>query len=415
MPVTSKDMLLFLLSSVLVSSHPRRSRGNSSKKEEELVEIVAAGPMDSEEGQFGVAPSIEPLQYKWTLYYERKSKEKRTAKCLNKMDYLNNLTKVSSFQTIRSFWSCWNEVQEQCSLSENDGAANYHMFKDNIKPVWEDPKNAKGGKWVVVLPHSATEEETVRLWMSLALTLLLGEWGVESEINGAVLSARPWGSMLSVWNRNANDKQLIEEVSKKLKELFGVENVKYQRHQATIRRNHAEKAKISRPKSTSCSDDSSSNSDASSSSEGEERSMRAPRRRRFEVSDAARGMLRELVEKVNEIPTPSKVKEEEPEVKVEEPIVPAENVLQQQEEPKELVDEAKKNKRQRRKNNSRRTSTSSTEDAQEVPFVHVVEEAAPKPLPAKRFPLPEISYLHVGLAVAVGVATSALSWASFYY
>jgi len=373
--------------------------------------------MDSEEGRFGVAPSVEPLQFKWTLYFERKSKENKS-KVLNKTDYLNNLSKGRSFQTIRTFWSAWNDAQEQCGVSSCQGAANYHMFKEGVKPVWEDPKNCKGGKWVVVLPQTTTEDETLKSWMSLALTLLLGEWGVESEINGAVLSARPWGSMISLWNRNANDKKLIEEVSCKLKELFGVEQVKYQRHQATIRRNHVEKAKMSRPKRTSSSDDSASNSDASSS-DGEDR---APRRR-FEVS---KGVLRELIERVNTQETPPVVtetpKEEPKEEAVAEvpapideqlptPVVevlpaPIAEQIEEAAEDKDLPTEESdaRKRRHRRKNSRERRSSTSNEDAQEILAV----------VPARRFPLSQVTNVHIGLAITAGIVASAISWASFF-
>lgn len=42
-----------------------------------------------------------------------------------------------------------------CSLYNNILAptklaigSNYHLFKEGIRPMWEDPINAKGGKWI---------------------------------------------------------------------------------------------------------------------------------------------------------------------------------------------------------------------------------------------------------------------------
>jgi translation initiation factor 4E len=323
------------------------------------------------------------LRNRWTLYYEKKSKE-RTGKCLNERDYLKDLHRVRSFQTIRAFWAAWNEVQEECSVSRAGGAANYHMFKDNIKPVWEDAKNVRGGKWTVALPSSMTEEDTLKSWISLALTLLLGEWGAESEINGAVLSVRPWGSTLSVWNRNAGDRKLVDDVSARLKELLGAPVVKYQRHQATMRRNHAEKAKVSRPKrSANSSDDSSSNSD--SSSEGEDRVRPI---RRFSVSDATRGVLREVFEA---LPVPAEpVAAEEPAPQPEAPSDP----------------EAQKMRPRRNSiSRERKSSTSSNEDTEVAPV------AMPM-VPAKRFPLPEVKGFYVFLAAAVLIAGSIVSWSS---
>jgi translation initiation factor 4E len=388
MPVTSKDMLLFLLSSVLVSSEGQRRQRQPRKREDELVEIVAAGALESEEGQFGVEPSVEPLQNRWTLYYEKKSQE-RAPKRLNERDYLKELTRVRSFQTIRAFWSAWSEVQEECSFSKAEGAANYHMFKDNIRPVWEDSKNVRGGKWVVSLPPSTGEEDTLKSWISLALTLLLGEWGFQSEINGAVLSVRPWGTTLSVWNRNANDRRLVDEVSAKLKELFGVSYVKYQRHQATMRRNHADKARVSRPKrSANSGDDSCSNSD---SSEGEERAVRPPRR--FSVNDATRGVLREVMERVDA------------------PAAPVQALAAEAETGKAIRHEEVPEVRPRRNSiNERRASTSSNEEieVEQAPAMQL----AVKPVPAKRFPLPEVNPLYFCLAAAVLIAGSVLSWSA---
>jgi len=180
-------------------------------------------------------PKIAPINHEWTLYYEKKSKAK-VGKCLNKADYLKELEPVGTFKTVENFWSTWNQLLEQCNTKAE---ANYHMFKDDIKPLWEDPKNSKGGKWVIPLQKDqSSDEETIRLWMSLMLALVSGDWGVESEINGIVLQSRPWGSNFSIWNRNANDKELIDVVSNKLRQLFNVDNVKYQKHETTIRRNH---------------------------------------------------------------------------------------------------------------------------------------------------------------------------------
>eukprot|EP01118_Nematostelium_gracile_P006219 TRINITY_DN2005_c0_g1_i1.p1 TRINITY_DN2005_c0_g1~~TRINITY_DN2005_c0_g1_i1.p1 ORF type:complete len:329 (-),score=100.17 TRINITY_DN2005_c0_g1_i1:63-980(-) len=181
------------------------------------------------------APQSLRKEHEWTLYYEKKSRAK-VGKCLNKTDYLKELEPVGTFRNTENFWKTWNKVLEECNTKDD---ANYHMFKDDIKPIWEDPKNSKGGKWVISLQkEQASDEETIRLWMSLMLALVNGDWGVESEINGIVLQSRPWGSNFTIWNRNANDKAMIDVVSKKLQELFNVDNVKYQKHEAILRRNH---------------------------------------------------------------------------------------------------------------------------------------------------------------------------------
>ena len=56
------------------------------------------------------------------------------------------------------------------------------MFKNGIKPMWEDKNNVRGGKWVVILKGSALDA----LW-ELVLLALIGETlGDSNEICGAV-------------------------------------------------------------------------------------------------------------------------------------------------------------------------------------------------------------------------------------
>jgi translation initiation factor 4E len=278
MPLSSKDMILLLLSSVLVSSNPiatspQKVAFRSREDGEEERELEAREPVETtQKGELG-ATSSQTLGSRWTLWYEKKS-EARKPKCLNKSDYLKELKKAATFETIPEFLSSWNNVEEICRVSAVEGGVNFHLFKENIKPVWEDQRNIKGGKWSFLLPSSTPLQEVMKHWMSLMLTILIEELGAHSEINGVVLSVRAWGSMFSVWNRNCNDKQLVDAVTIKLKELFGVSTIKYERHQLRVKRNNTERAKMARAKRHYSSDESISSSSASSSDGEQERPFR---------------------------------------------------------------------------------------------------------------------------------------------
>jgi len=152
---------------------------------------------------------------------------------MNKTDYLKEVKRGKTFDTIASFWDCWREVQAVCNPSHGD--CNYELFKHGIKPVWEDPKNMKGGKCVVSTPVRTTSDETMKKWVSLMITLLIGEFG--PDVNGVVLSRRAWGNIFAVWVRNAKDKDAVDAVMKHLHEIFGKETqIRFQRHQASMRK-----------------------------------------------------------------------------------------------------------------------------------------------------------------------------------
>ena len=75
-----------------------------------------------------------------------------------------------------------------------------NMWNEGIEPTWEDPNNAKGGKWIVRLKKGLAS----RYWEEILLALLGEQFtGIpHDEICGAVVSCRYNEDILSVWNRN---------------------------------------------------------------------------------------------------------------------------------------------------------------------------------------------------------------------
>jgi len=222
----------------------------------------------------------------------RISLTKMHIKKLNKVDYLNQVGKAGTFDTVPSFWNCWNEVQQLCKASSG---GNYLVFKHGIKPVWEDPKNIKGGKCVLVIPKNS-HEEPMKQWVTLMLSLMIGEF--EAEINGAVLSNRPWGTMFAIWTRTS-DRHAVDITCKKLHEIFGDVPVKFQRHQATIR-------KFTKVRGQNSVDPNSTSNSSSSEEEQEKTTEKGiydgKLRRRSVVTEETKGMLHNLIAEVMESP-----------------------------------------------------------------------------------------------------------------
>ena len=105
-----------------------------------------------------------------------------------------------------------------------------------MKPTWEDPGNARGGKWIVRLPKGLAS----RYWEEICLALIGQQFiGVPvDEICGAVLSVRYSEDILGVWNRNANDRDLIERIRDAVKKILqlpaGQATMEYKPHQASM-------------------------------------------------------------------------------------------------------------------------------------------------------------------------------------
>lgn len=79
-----------------------------------------------------------------------------------------------------------------------------HLFRHGVKPVWEDPANTRGGKWMIRLRKGLSP----RLWEHLLIALLgADDLALGDEVCGAVLSIRSHEDILSIWNRSAGDEE----------------------------------------------------------------------------------------------------------------------------------------------------------------------------------------------------------------
>ena len=77
---------------------------------------------------------------------DKSSEEKTETTTTAPHPYENSIKSISTVKTVEQFWSTYNYLKRPNDLSST---TDYHFFRDGIKPTWEDPKNAKGGKWIV--------------------------------------------------------------------------------------------------------------------------------------------------------------------------------------------------------------------------------------------------------------------------
>ena len=132
-------------------------------------------------------PGEHPLRSSWTLYYRPPA---------NKFsDYEKSTTKIATLSTVESFWTIYTHLKRPSQIPT---VSDYHIFKDGIRPVWEDDANKKGGKWIVRLKKGVAD----RYWEDLLLAIV-GDQFMEAgdEVCGAVLSVRSGEDVLSVWTK----------------------------------------------------------------------------------------------------------------------------------------------------------------------------------------------------------------------
>eukprot|EP01065_Artemidia_motanka_P013873 TRINITY_DN1782_c4_g1_i1.p1 TRINITY_DN1782_c4_g1~~TRINITY_DN1782_c4_g1_i1.p1 ORF type:complete len:198 (+),score=49.15 TRINITY_DN1782_c4_g1_i1:230-823(+) len=163
-----------------------------------------------------------PLEYEWTLWFD----SKKTA--VEGKSWEENLQHVADFATVEDFWSMYNHIKRPGSL---EFGSNYHAFKGGIKPMWEDPANKSGGRWVINLQGREDPDRVNEIWEHLLLSMI-GEFledGVEpiagGHVTGAVLGRRKAQVKLAVWTRDspklgADSKAALEVLGKRLRDVL---------------------------------------------------------------------------------------------------------------------------------------------------------------------------------------------------
>lgn len=93
-----------------------------------------------------------PLQHAWTLWYYEPDRNK---------SWEDNQNQVSTFNTVEDFWSLFTHIKQP---SEVKIGSDYSLFKESIRPMWEDNANKKGGRWMITMNRNQ-RPELDRYWI----------------------------------------------------------------------------------------------------------------------------------------------------------------------------------------------------------------------------------------------------------
>ncbi|KAL7683562.1 putative translation Initiation factor eIF-4e [Plasmopara halstedii] len=165
-----------------------------------------------------------PLQNRWVLWYDNPKKRHSTE------SWEENLKNIYAFDTVEDFWCLYNNILVPTKLSIG---SNYHLFKEGIRPMWEDPINAKGGKWIFTNPRSR-KARLDECWLYVMLSLIGETLHDEDDISGAVVSVRKAQDRIAIWSGTASAEDRQKAIGRgfrqALVDLGKNEILKYQSH-----------------------------------------------------------------------------------------------------------------------------------------------------------------------------------------
>lgn len=149
-----------------------------------------------------------PTKTPWIMYYNL-VQPKRSLGAESYSEILNDVCTVETVPELMYMIETM-EPAIQWPLSSN-----LHFFREGIEPLWEDPMNAKGGKWVLEIPKSAGQALN-DLWNKTVMYVASEMIEQNKHINeadkiicGCVFSPRKITDRIALWTNTIDDRALV--------------------------------------------------------------------------------------------------------------------------------------------------------------------------------------------------------------
>ncbi len=151
--------------------------------------------------------------------------------------YEDRVHPIASFKTVEEFWAAYSHMKR---LSNIPTGYDYHMFREGTKPMWEDPINRSGGKWLIRLKKGVIQI----LWERLVIAVIRGAFAEDlssDSITGCVASVRNGEDVISIWNKECHNETSKAVIRSKLMDVLKIPKdtiLEYREHDASLAHMH---------------------------------------------------------------------------------------------------------------------------------------------------------------------------------
>lgn len=154
------------------------------------------------------------LEHKWVLWFRPPAS---TGGASQAQVWENSQKLMFTATTVEDFWRGFNNIPRITPAHPIN--SDYSLFKDGIKPMWEDKFNKSGGRWTYTIERRNQGAGNVSnlietAWLDVMLCLIgEGFEGYGDQIAGGVCGIRRggnkdaggMGAKIHIWTKEASD------------------------------------------------------------------------------------------------------------------------------------------------------------------------------------------------------------------
>lgn len=186
---------------------------------------------DTEESEEMLKKDL-PLRYTWSIWEQIMQSTGGS-----NSQYSDATHKVSDFSTVQAFWKLWNHMPQPSELLEQKRMVREQpdglhvidaimIFRENVRPEWEDKMNANGGHFQFQLKPNTGGGQIDEYWNNIVLGMIGATIEPANMITGLRLVDKLSGPRaanvirLEVWFSNYDDTQSVNTLRKNIEKCM---------------------------------------------------------------------------------------------------------------------------------------------------------------------------------------------------
>jgi hypothetical protein len=128
---------------------------------------------------------------------------------------IDGYKKIFTIDNAIDFWKLYNNWDSLGGITSR----HFFLMKNDVKPVWEDPINIKGGCWSFKIVDSMAGE----LWEDLSVLLITDELLTNTVGLGLSIAIKKNNTcVIKIWNDDSN-KNSIKHINKAILKKWGTD------------------------------------------------------------------------------------------------------------------------------------------------------------------------------------------------
>mmetsp|Transcript_23724 Transcript_23724/g.37768 ORF Transcript_23724/g.37768 Transcript_23724/m.37768 type:complete len:227 (-) Transcript_23724:146-826(-) len=172
-----------------------------------------------------------PLRYPWAIWEQIMQSTDKGA------NYADATHKVAQFTTVQEFWKLWNHMPQPSELLEQKRMVREQpdglhvidaimIFREDIRPEWEDKMNATGGHFQFQLKPQIGGGQVDEYWNNLVLGMIGATIEPANMITGVRLVDKLSGPRaanvirLEIWFSNFDDTAAVQTLKRNIEKCM---------------------------------------------------------------------------------------------------------------------------------------------------------------------------------------------------